>query len=260
MLDKETEAAFDRQDMVLIPAGTFLMGAKSGVYRKSGKYDETPEHEVYVDAFYMDKYEVTVAQYQKFLAANSDHYKPDHWDEQLQHPNHPVVFVSWDDANAYAKWAGKRLPTEAEWEYAARGGYTGVGFRILGGKPKYKYPWGNKYSESKVNFGKVVGYYGAPITGSLENVGSYAPNSYGLYDMAGNVWEWCADWYDEDYYQNFKNTPAHNPKGPASGLSRVWRGGSWNTHPSFLPCAGRDYDVPTRRHNNVGFRCVQDVR
>ena len=235
-------------EMVLIPAGTFMMGSDDG------DDDEKPEHQVYVDAFYMDKYEVTVAKYQQFLNANKSYPKRDEWDEQLQYPKHPIVYVSWDDANAYAKWVGKRLPTEAEWEYAARGGYTGVG-----GKPKYKYPWGDDASPSKANFNadgtRDYGWENAKRY--LKDVGSYAANGYGLYDIVGNVWEWCADWFAWDYYQN---SPKQNPQGPSVGTQRVFRGGGWGNIQSNVCCADRSWFDPTYRSNLVGFRCVQDAR
>ncbi len=199
--------------MVSIPAGIFRMGSENG------EDDEKPLHEVTIDAFYMDKTEVTVAQYDKFVKATG-HRKPPKWTEQLQQLRHPVVYVSWEDAVVYATWARKRLPTEAEWEYAARGGNTG-----FGGKPKNKYPWGNDPSHNKANY---YGAEGKDQWNGTSPVRSFDPNEYGLYDMAGNVWEWCKDWYASDYY---KNSPGKNPKGAATGTQRVLRGGSWGNNP-----------------------------
>ncbi|NIR48003.1 SUMF1/EgtB/PvdO family nonheme iron enzyme, partial [candidate division KSB1 bacterium] len=214
-------------DMVLIPAGTFEMGSNDG------DDDEKPVHKVSVDAFYMDKYEVTVEQYAEFLNA-TNHRKPANWTEQLQNPKRPVVYVSWNDAVAYTEWLSQktgqtyRLPTEAEWEYAARGGNTGYG-----GKPKYRYPWGDDASPDKANY---RGTGGKDRWQGTSPRGSFDPNGYGLYDMAGNVWEWCSDWYASDYYEN---SPEKNPKGPATGDYRVLRGGSWNYGPLGMRCAFR---------------------
>ena len=258
-------------EMALIPAGSFMMGSDDG------DDEEKPVHEVYVDAFYLDKYEVTVAQFKKFIEATG--YKTDaekagssyawsgtKWKEKKgvnwrhdaegksiggDRMNHPVIHVSWNDAKAYAQWAGKRLPTEAEWEYAARGGFTGVG-----GKTKYEYPWGNDASHEQANYS---GTGGRDQWEETSPVGSFSPNGYELYDMAGNVWEWCEDWYDENYYSK---SPKQNSKGPESGTYRVLRGGSWNDFPHNLRYAYRFYFgfVPTYRGSVVGFRCAQDVR
>ncbi len=227
--------------MVLIPAGSFMMG--------STDYDEEkPVHEVYVDAFYMDKYEVSVEKYRQFVEATK-HRQPENWTEQLQNPNRPVVCVSWEDAKAYAKWAGKRLPTEAEWEYAARGGFTG-----MGGKPTYKYPWGDEPPDGKANFGNPYSSVWAQGAGKyLKNVDAYQPNGYGLYNMAGNVWEWCADWYASDYYQN---SPKQNPKGPSTGSSRVLRGGGWDGLAQHCHSADRNHGGPGDRFADLGFRLV----
>ena len=237
--------------MVAIPAGYFMMGSNDG------KDDEKPIHKVYVNAFLMDKYEVTVAQYQRFIAATG-HRLPDMLNEQLQNPNRPAVNVDWNDANAYAKWAGKRLPTEAEWEYAARGGNAGVE-----GKPSYKYPWGNEASATKANFdadssrGRQREWWGIAKL-YLKDVGSYSPNGYGLYDMAGNVMEWCADWYDPNYY---KTSPERNPKGPENRRYRVLRGGSWYHNANSMRCAKRRGRGPTIRSGYfIGIRCVRDGR
>lgn len=230
------------EGMVLIPAGSFLMGSEDG------ENDEKPVHEVYVDAFYLDQYEVTVAQYQSYLRATG-RPNPGNWDEQLQNLNHPVVYVSWEDATNYAKWVGKRLPTEAEWEYAARGGNTG-----LAGNPKYQYPWGNVASQDHANYSGVAGKDKWQRTSP---VGSFPPNGFGLYDMAGNVWEWCSDRYAEDYYSK---SPKQNPKGPVTGDYRVLRGGSWYVYPQYVRCADRVWDYPSDRDDLVGFRCAQDAR
>jgi len=224
----------DGAPMVSIPAGEFQMGSNDG------EDNEKPIHIVYIDAFYMDKYEVTNAQYKKFMDATG--YKaPIAWsDPNFNAPNHPVVGVSWDDAAAYAKWAGKRLPTEAEFEKAARGGLVGK-----------LYPWGNTITHDNANDdgtgGKDVWEYTSPV-------GSFAPNGYGLYDMAGNVFEWCADFSDNNYYAN---SPKSNPTGPASGSYRVLRGGGWNDSFFALRVAPRTGYAPSKTLDYIGFRCVQ---
>jgi formylglycine-generating enzyme required for sulfatase activity len=232
----------DGAEMVLIPAGEFLMGSPEG----EGNSDEHPQHTVYLDAFYIDKYEVTNAQYKKFVGAtghripyfNADWAKPYNW-QNGTYPsgkgNHPVVFVSWDDAEAYCEWAGKRLPTEAEWEKAARGRLEGK-----------KYPWGDENPSGRANYNST----------GIDAVGSYAPNGYGIYDMTGNVWEWVADWYSENYY---RVSPKNNPKGPDSGTRRVHRGGSWGSGGSGLRAALRNWGTPDVRLGNFGFRCAQDI-
>jgi sulfatase modifying factor 1 len=228
----------DGAPMVLIPAGEFQMGDSF----KEGQDNELPVHTVYLDAFYMDVYEVTNAQYKKFMDTTG--YKaPAYWnDPNYNAPNTPVVGVTWYDAKAYADWAGKRLPTEAEWEKAARGGLVGK-----------RYPWGDTISHDDANYegtgGKDTWTYASPV-------GSFAPNGYGLYDMAGNVWEWCADWYDGNYYVN---SPKSNPEGPDSGSYKVLRGGSWfSTDYYLLRTAYRyGYRSPTNYYGDVGFRCVQ---
>ena len=233
----------DEVSMVLIPAGKFQMGGSDGLD------SEKPVHTVYLDAFYMDKYEVTNAQYKTFMDATG--HKAPLWmswrDPKLNAPNHPVVGVSWHDAVAYAKWAGKRLPTEAEWEKAARGGLVGK-----------KYPWGDEDpNETSCNFGDFGTFGDIKVPWNADTytqpVGSYPPNNYGLYDMAGNVWEWCADWYDGDYYSS---SPDRNPTGPESGTLRVARGGSWD-HPSdFVRVAYRNYAGPAVTLCLFGFRCA----
>lgn len=265
-------------DMVLIPAGSFMMGSDDGEQR------EKPVHEVYVDAFYLDKYEVTVAQFKKFVEAAG--YKTDaekegwswkwngkEWEKvkgvNWRHDaegkvigsdrvNHPVIHVSWNDAKAFAQWAGKRLPTEAEWEYAARCGSKGYKYSWGNGNPVDK-KGGNVADESAKRVFKdwVIweGYDDAYVF--TAPVGSFEPNDFGLHDMTGNVWEWCEDWYDENYY---KNSPSRNPKGPTNGTYRVLRGGSWVSDPRSVRCAFRYCGEPTNRSDFIGFRCAQDVR
>lgn len=229
----------DGVPMVLIPAGEFQMGSNDG------RDSEKPVHTVYLDAFYMDVYEVTNAQYRKFTNATG-HKAPKlkyYWnDSRINSPDQPVVGVSWHDAKAYCDWAGKRLPTEAEWEKAARGGLVGK-----------KYPWGDNITHDDANYddtytdGEDRWEYSAPV-------GSFAPNGYGLYDMAGNVREWCADWFD--YYSS---SPGRNPTGPSSRTRRVLRGGSWVNQTDFLRVAYRFLYTPTGTEAGIGFRCVADV-
>jgi iron(II)-dependent oxidoreductase len=222
----------DGAEMILIPAGEFIMGSPEG----EGENDERPQHTVFLDAFYIDKYEVTNFQYKQFMDATG-HGAPADWNnEKYNQPNQPVVGVTWHDAVAYAKWAGKRLPTEAEWEKAARGADGRI------------YPWGNEWDSSKCNSG--VGGDGYQYTAP---VGSFSDGAspYGVLDMSGNVWEWCADWYDNNYYSR---SPQQNPKGPDSGSSRVLRGGSWfDANHSSLRCAVRFRFIPDGRDWRQGF-------
>ena len=221
----------DGVPMMLIPAGEFQMGGYS--------YNEKPIHTVYVDAFYMDKYEVTNAQYKKFMDATGNK-APSYWfKSEYNAPDMPVIAVNWYEATAYAKWAGKRLPTEAEWEKAARGGLKNK-----------KYPLGDSLSHDDANYD---GTGGKDLWESASPVGSFSPNGYGLHDMAGNVWEWCADWYDSDYYTRL---PERNPKGPDSGVARVLRGGSWYYDPFHLRVSNRFFNDPMSTYFAVGFRCV----
>ncbi len=232
------------EGMVLIPAGEFQMG------NNNGDSDEKPVHTVYVDAFYMDIYEVTVGQYKRFVR-ETGHRAPNWNDVSAYFPTdrHPIINVSWYDAMAYAQWAGKRLPTEAEWEKAARGGLVGQ-----------KYPWGNSIDSSKANFNNKVR--------GTTAVGSYPPNGYGLYDMAGNVWEWCLDAYDKDSY---KNSPRRNPIAGADSIThitnnftnvknfRVLRGGSWSNFPENLRAANRLRSDPSYSLTFFGFRCARAI-
>jgi serine/threonine-protein kinase len=219
----------DGATMIKIPAGEFLMGSNDG------DDDEKPPHKVTLDGYWIYKYEVTVAQYRKFCNATG-RQMPDApswgWKD-----NHPIVNVSWDDAEAYAQWAGVRLPTEAEWEKAARG---------TDGR---KYPWGNEWDASKCN-----NYETGP--NQTTPVGSYPQgvSPFGVHDMAGNVWEWCADWYDGNYY---RSAPSKNPTGPSSGNYRALRGGSWLYVDNDCRAAVRNDNAPAVRNSNDGFRCVQ---
>ncbi len=261
----------DGAPMVLIPAGEFQMGTDPAeipglVQLMKGLYpdldinasffeNETPRHTVYVDAFYMDIYEVTNAQYRKFVQATGRSepegvgfiegktvfdFKP--WsDKRFNGDNQPVICVSYDDAKAYAEWAGKRLPTEAEWEKAARGGLKGK-----------KYPLGDEFTRDDANY---IGTGGKDTWENTSPVGSFSPNSYGLHDMVGNVAEWCSDRYDKNYYSS---SPKRNPPGPSSGERLVLRGGSWgNYYTDALRCAYRYSIKPTFTYFHSGFRCSE---
>jgi formylglycine-generating enzyme required for sulfatase activity len=250
--------------MRLIPAGEFSMGDHHNV----GAANEKPVHTVYLDAYYIDETGVTNEQYCVFLndygknadAAGhqlfdtgwisiekvGDTYKPKSGCEK-----HPVDGVSWYSAAAYAQWLGARLPTEAEWEKAARGGLVGK-----------KYPWGDNITHDDANYWEIGG---KDKWSGTSPVGSFAPNDYGLFDMAGNVWEWCADEYDSGYYSK---SPKENPKGPGVAVTfknndftnvttiRVCRGGSWHNVPNELRAAIRGRGSPTDIVNWLGFRCV----
>jgi formylglycine-generating enzyme required for sulfatase activity len=229
---KEYRNEKDGSVMIYIPAGKFTMGSNDND-------DEKPIHTVYLDAYYMDKYEVTVGQFREFCNATGKSM-PDQPDWN-QGDNYPVVNVSWDDASAYASWAGKRLPTEAEWEKAARG---------TDGR---KYPWGNAWDASKCNNGESNSPDGYEKTAPI---GSFPQGAspYGVMDMAGNVWEWCQDWYGKDYYQNSSN---RKPTGPSSGSNRVLRGGSWYNAQLICRSSLRNYLIPRLGGDYFGFRCFR---
>ncbi len=224
--------------MALVIAGEFTMGDRGR---------DGPVHKVYLDAFYMDQYEVRVSLYAAFIKATRRE-KPYNWDQVdlLVDGDRPIIGVDWYDAEAYCRWAGKRLPTEAEWEKAARwtDGRT--------------YPWGNgRLDKTKASYNwdrkrRWEGYR------TLSPVGGYdaGKSPYGIYDQAGNVWEWVADWYDRDAY---KNSPTRNPQGPPAGEFKVFRGGSALTHPADISTALRNWGSPTGRAITIGFRCVQPV-
>ena len=251
------------EGMVLIPAGSFLMGSED----EDADDDEQPVHTVHLDAFYMDTHEVTNAQFKAFVDANPQWQKDNiearfhngyylaHWsgtDYPAGKAEHPVTSVTWYAAMAYAEWAGKRLPTEAEWEYAARGGLAGK-----------KYPWGDTISAADANYGRHVG--------DTTPVGQYPANGYGLYDMAGNVWEWCLDAYDWDFYavsddsrnpiagemsiQELRENFASIPTDP----TRVLRGGSWYPGAQGLRVANRYSLLPELTDVINGFRCARAV-
>lgn len=225
---------------VLVPVGEFIMGSSP----RDGNADETPQRKIFLDAFYIDKYQTTVGRYAKYLQATGA-AAPAYWN--LANPaadgELPVIGVDWDQAQAYCKWAGKRLPTEAEWEKAARG---------TDGR---KHPWGNQAPTPQfANYGRGGSF---AYSKSLEKVGSYesGKSPYGAYDMIGNVWQWVADWYDKNYYQNM---PDKNPKGPEKGESKVIRGGSWARVPLVVRAAGRNPAAPSSQTTSIGFRCAKD--
>jgi formylglycine-generating enzyme len=229
------------KDMVVIPRGEFSMGSK--------EHADEPAHNVVLDAYAIDKFEVSNEKYKAFINATG-HPAPAYWDDpRLNKLTHPVVGVNWNDATAFCKWEGKRLPTEAEWERAAKGPDS-----------DRHYPWdGHELSPTKANYGQN---YGAtkPIDSFPEGV-----SGYGLYNMAGNVFEWVQDWYDPKYY---KNSPALNPEGPDKGYNfanqgqvRVLRGGSWLAPETSLHTSHRFWNQPENNSYGVGlgFRCAKPV-
>lgn len=249
-------------DMALVPEGDFWMGRyrmwlidEIGWHARD-RLDDRPMHHVTLDAFYIDAFEVTNEAYARFVA-DTGHRKPFHWaksDVPGNAPRLPVYNVSWDDAAAYCGWAGKRLPTEAEWEKAARGGTD-----------NRDHPWGDDLEpvdesappaeqdeEPKTLTMAHYGYPEGPVA-----VGQFPPNDLGLYDVIGNVWEWVADGYELHYYSV---SPRENPVGPEGAPYKVFRGGSWGDRDDrLLSVFYRNFTNPATRTNTIGFRCARDA-
>ena len=239
-------------DMILIPAGPFTMGLDD-----PRAVDEYPARQVYLKAYYIDRCEVTNARFREFveatgyLSAAEQEGQPEREDRiDWRHPegpewdistrlDHPVVYVNWDDARAYCEWQEKRLPTEAEWEKSARGSDART------------WPWGNTFDARRANmWGDADGYEKTAPVGSFPAGASPG----GALDMAGNVWEWCADWYARDYYASGAEK---NPPGPEEGRYKVLRGGSWINPGATLRITNRFKILPADRSLYVGFRCAR---
>ncbi len=224
--------------MALIPAGEFMMGK----YSERG-YDFSPAHKVKVDSFFMDRHEVTNGEYFRFCK-ETGYRLPEFWNNDIfrsgeDYLNYPVISINWLDAKKYAEWAGKRLPTEAEWEYAARGGLIDK-----------DYPNGNKWTKEKTKQDST-GWKNL-----IDPFGKFESNGFGLYDMGGNVWEWVSDIYSGDYY---KASETDNPTGPKNGFNRVIRGGSWHSGPMCKKVYYRKGLPNNWCDFAVGFRCVKEV-
>ncbi len=223
-------------EWVEIPAGTFIMGSPTDeISRKS---NET-QHKVTLSGFKMSKYPVTFAQYDLFCEATG-RAKPH--DEGWGRHNRPVIHISWHDAVAFAEWMGCRLPTEAEWEYACRAGTT------------TPFNTGNNLTTNQANYNGNHPYNGnvkGEFLQQTQPVGSYDPNGWGLFDMHGNVWEWCSDRFGD-----YPEMPQTNPAGPESGTFHVFRGGGWRNYAQLCRSAFRYSYFPDTRHFNIGFRIV----
>ncbi|TKS60331.1 MAG: hypothetical protein EWM72_01473 [Nitrospira sp.] len=248
-LEKEVKGK-DGAMMVLIPEGPFPMGVPQG--DRDGGRDEYPRHDVFMDTFYIDKFEVTNGWYLEFVKATGHRvpqnpknptrnlWQGDAITESLT--DRPVINVDWADADAYCVWAGKRLPTEAEWEKAAKG------------TADRRFPWGNvEPTDKHLNFNQQ--WVGEK---TLMPVGSYeaGKSPFGVYDMAGNVWEWVNDWYDTRYYEK---SPVKNPKGPDMGTKKVIRGAGWQNETPTVRIFTRVESDPTIRNESTGFRCAADI-
>lgn len=215
---------------------------------EAGQEVERPIHRVWVDAFEMAICQVRNMDYARFLEATG-HTAPSHWsDPEFNHPDQPVVAVTWFEATEYCRWLSEvkgghyRLPTEAEWERAARGGREGL-----------LYMWGDEPPETRPEYQKR---WGGEVRGPLP-VGLGEPNTYGIFDLCENVHEWCADWFDEGYYAE---SPLRNPQGPAGGERRASRGGSWRHHVKASRCAARSSIPPHLEYADYGFRVVRDIK
>ncbi|MBI5499087.1 MAG: SUMF1/EgtB/PvdO family nonheme iron enzyme [Deltaproteobacteria bacterium] len=233
-------------ETVRVPAGKFVMGSDPG----EGTRDERPEHVVWLDAYGIDVHEVTNAEYRACVDAGTCS-APSHtysaarkeYFEKRDFDDFPVIYVTWRQARDYCAWKGARLPTEAEWEKAARGPAP----------DERNYPWGDTVPDCEhANFGGAQG-----CVGDTDTVGSrpLGASPFGALDLAGNVWEWTADWFDSQYYAR---SPAKNPRGPDHGSHRVIRGGCWLSDPASLRVSCRQAELPSTQAPNVGFRCARE--
>lgn len=226
-----------QEEMVTIPAGPFIRGTEEG------GFDEQPQRTIHLDAFRIDRHEVTNHYYQQFVVATG-HRKPGmparyaKSGGRMKGVNQPVVYVSWEDADAYCRWKGKRLPTEAEWEKAMRGSDGRL------------WPWGNEEQANGANWARVNDGYevSAPVGSFLRD-----QSPYGVMDGAGNVMEWVSDWYQETYY---KDSPEQNPPSPEHGTYRVLRGGGYTTTGADIRITSRSKMMPDFRDETIGFRCA----
>lgn len=229
---QELQDKLNEREMVFIQAGRFKMGSD-----QVGRDNENPEHSVQVKAFYLDRYEVTNLQYKDFIDATGRR-TPVHWQSgtfPTGKADHPVVNVTWEDANAYAAWVNKRLPTEAEWEWAARG------------PEGREYAWGKQVSPDFANFNN-------PEAGT-SSVDKYikGQSEFGIWDMCGNVGEWVNDWYEAKYYER---SPESDPQGPPDGRQKVYRGGGYQTNRIDIRAISRHFAMPTTYLDHIGFRCA----
>ena len=237
-------------EMVLIPAGPFEMGSRKSLREldpvsifQADRHmlgPENPAHEVILDAYYIDIHETSNAKYKNFMEATGMKNAPRYWDDSsFNQPNQPVVGVTWKEALAFCKWNNRRLPTEAEWEKAARG------------KRPVRYPWGDEVPDkTRLNFDNHVGK--TSLVGSFPK----GKSDYGVYDMSGNVSEWVQDWHFPEYYLF---SPKNNPPGPEKGVYKIIRGGNWMNNAQDVDPTYRNATVPKARSKTVGFRCAADA-
>jgi len=236
--------AIPYSEMASIPAGEFVMGSSD----EKAKSNENPSHSVYLDSFYIDKFEVSFKEFEEYLAANPKQYPTiTGWVDRKARPdmlNKPVFGFQWKRCKKYCEWKGKRLPTEAEWERAAKG---------IDGR---NYPWGNEPPDDKrANFGNCCFIQKGSVLSPVDSFDN-GKSAEGVYNLGGNVAEWVHDWYDKKYY---KKSPYKNPKGPVKGKHHVIRGGAWNSLPVYLRSSSRYGDSDAKDYYGIGCRCAKSA-